>query len=137
VIPWATYTSPEIAHVGMSPEQAAAAGIATDTYVQHFEHLDRAILESQGEGFVKIHTRKGSDKMVGATIVAAHAGDMISEIVVAMTHHIGLAKIGSSIHPYPTQSEAIRKLGYQFNKTKLGFINKSLLAGLMRWNVGT
>lgn len=136
VIPWATYTSPEIAHVGMSAQDAQDAGIKTDTYVQSFEHLDRAILEGVTEGFVKIHTRQGSDKIVGATIVAPNAGDMISEISVAMTNGLGLAKIGSSIHPYPTQAEAIRKLGDQYNKKRLTPLNKTLLGLLMRFNAG-
>ena len=85
IIPWATYTSPEIAHVGMYPADAKEAGIEIDTYVQQLEHVDRAILEGSDEGFVKIHTKKGTDKIVGATIVAENAGDMISEITVAMT----------------------------------------------------
>lgn len=137
VIPWATYTSPEIAHVGMYPANAKDAGIEIDTYVQPFEHVDRAILEGVPEGFVQVHTRKGSDKIVGATIVAENAGDMISEICVAMTNNLGLAKIGSTIHPYPTQAEAIRKLGDQFNKTKLTSFSKSVLSWLMRFNVGS
>ncbi len=137
VIPWATYTSPEIAHVGMYPADAKAAGIEIDTYVQQFEHIDRAILEGVPEGFVKIHTVKGSDKIVGATVVAENAGDMISEICLAMTHKLGLAKIGSTIHPYPTQAEAIRKLGDQFNKTKLTSFTQSVLKFLMKLNVGS
>ncbi len=136
LIPWATYTSPEIAHVGMYPNDAKEAGVEIDTYVQHFAHVDRAILEGKDEGFVKVHTRKGTDKIVGATIVAENAGDMISEITVAMTNKIGLAKIGATIHPYPTQAEAIRKLGDQFNKTKLTSFSKRVLGILMRMNVG-
>jgi len=135
-IPWATYTSPEIAHVGKYPDDANLAGIETDTYVQSFEHVDRAILEGKDDGFVKVHTKKGTDQIVGATIVAENAGDLISEITLAMTHGIGLSKIGSSIHPYPTQAEAIRRLGDQFNKTKLTPLSKTILAMLMRLNVG-
>jgi pyruvate/2-oxoglutarate dehydrogenase complex dihydrolipoamide dehydrogenase (E3) component len=137
VIPWATYTSPEIAHVGMYPQDALDAGIEIDTYLQPLEHVDRAILEGHNEGFVKVHTRKATDKIVGATIVAQNAGDMISEINVAMTNGLGLAKIGATIHPYPTQAEAIRKLGDQFNKTKLTSFNKKVLGFLMRLNVGS
>jgi pyruvate/2-oxoglutarate dehydrogenase complex dihydrolipoamide dehydrogenase (E3) component len=136
LIPWATYTSPEIAHVGMYPHDAKEAGVEIDTYVQHFEHVDRAILEGKDEGFVKVHTRKGTDKIVGATIVAENAGDMISEISVAMNNKIGLSKIGATIHPYPTQAEAIRKLGDQFNKTKLTSFSQKVLGLLMRMNVG-
>ena len=136
LIPWATYTSPEIAHVGMYPADAKEAGIEIDTYVQPFEHVDRAILESNVEGFVKVHTKKGTDKIVGATIVAENAGDMISEITVAMANGLGLSKIGSTIHPYPTQAEAIRKLGDQFNKTKLTPSSMKMLKFLMKMNVG-
>ena len=136
LIPWATYTSPEIAHVGMYEKDAKEAGVEIDTYIQTFEHIDRAILEDKEEGFVKVHTKKGTDKIVGATIVAENAGDMISELTVAMNSNIGLAKIGATIHPYPTQAEAIRKLGDQFNKTKLTPTSAKLLGWLRRLNVG-
>lgn len=135
VIPWATYTSPEIAHVGMYPADAEKAGVEIDTYTQDFEHIDRAILES-AEGFVKVHVKKGTDQIVGATIVADNAGDMISEITLAMTNKIGLSGIGKTIHPYPTQAEAIRKLGDQYNKTKLTSFTSKVLATLMRLSVG-
>ena len=135
VIPWATYTSPEIAHVGMYPQDAQQAGIEIDTYTQSFEEVDRAVLEG-AEGFARVHVKKGTDKMVGATIVAENAGDMISEITVAMTHGLGLAKIGSAIHPYPTRAEAIRKLGDQYNKTRLTSTSRKILGLLMKCNVG-
>ena len=137
IIPWATYTSPEIAHVGMYPEDAKEAGVEIDTYVQQLEHVDRAILEGTDEGFVKIHTKKGTDKIVGATIVAENAGDLISEITVAMNNKVGLAGIGSTIHPYPTQADAIRKLGDQYNKTKLTPFSEKMLKFLMKLNVGS
>jgi len=136
VIPWATYTSPGVAHVGMYPKDAKEKGIEIDTYTQQLADIDRAILEGSDEGFVRIHTRKGSDEIVGATIVAENAGDLISEVTVAMTHGLGLGKLASSIHPYPTQAEAIRKLGDQFNKSRLTSTAKRLLGLLMRLNVG-
>jgi len=131
VMPWCTYTSPEIAHVGLYESQAKERGIDVDTFVQELSDVDRAILDGEEDGFVKVHVRKGTDSIVGATIVARHAGDMISEITLAMTHGLGLKKIGSTIHPYPTQAEAIRKLGDQFNRTRLtplvmGLFNKWL-----------
>ena len=137
VIPWATYTSPEVAHVGLYESDAKKSGMEIDTYIQHFSHVDRAILEGQEEGFVKVHCKKGTDKIVGATIVAENAGDMISEITLAMTHGLGLSKIASTIHPYPTQAEAIRKLGDQFNRTKLTPRNQKVLGYLQRINVGS
>ena len=136
VIPWATFTSPEIAHVGMYEQDAKEAGIEIDTYVQEFADVDRAILEGKDEGFVKVFTKKGTDKIVGATIVAENAGDMISELTVAITGGLGLSKIGSAIHPYPTQAEAIRKLGDQFSRTKLTPFSKKMLGMLQRINVG-
>lgn len=136
IIPWATYTSPEIAHVGMYEKEAKEAGVEIDTYIQEMAHVDRAILEGQDTGFVKIHTKKGTGEIVGATIVAENAGDMISEITVAMANKVGLGKIASTIHPYPTQAEAIRKLGDQFNRTRLTPFSKKVLNLLRRLNVG-
>ena len=136
VIPWTTYTSPEVAHVGMYEHDASAAGIEIDTFVQQFSDVDRAILDGQDEGFVKVHTRKGTDKIVGATIVAENAGDMISEISVAMTGGLGLSQIGATIHPYPTQADAIRRLGDQYNKTRLTSWSKKALDLLRKLNVG-
>ena len=132
-IPWCTYTSPEIAHVGLYDKQAADKGIEVDTYVQQFSDVDRAILEGDDDGFVKVLVRKGTDHIVGATIVARNAGDMISEITLAMTHGLGLSKIGGAIHPYPTQADAIRKLGDQFNRTRLTPFVKSMFAKWLAW----
>lgn len=132
-IPWCTYTAPEIAHVGLSVKEAHQQGIAVDTYTQDFADVDRAILAGETEGFVRVHTRKGTDKIVGATVVAPHAGDLISEITLAMTHGLGLRKIGSTIHPYPTQADAIRKLGDQFNRTRLTPFVKSLFRRWLSW----
>ena len=87
-------------------------------------------------GFVKVHTKKGTDQIVGATIVAENAGDLISEVAVAMKNKVGLAGIGSTIHPYPTQAEAIRRLGDQYNKTKLTPLSAKILKLLMKLNVG-
>ena len=133
MIPWSTYTSPEIAHVGLYEHQAKEQNIEIDTYVQKFHEVDRAILESEENGFVKIHVKKGTDQIVGATIVARSAGDLISEVTLAMTNRIGLGKIASTIHPYPTQAEAIRKLGDQFNRTKLTPFVKSLFNKWLAW----
>lgn len=137
VVPWATYTSPEVAHVGLNPKDASERGIEIDTYIQDLADVDRAILEGLDEGFVKVHTKKGSDQIVGATIVAENAGDLISEITLAINAGVGLGKIGSTIHPYPTQAEAIRKLGDQFSRTRLTPFNKKVLNLLKRINVGS
>ncbi len=133
VIPWCTYTSPEIAHVGLYEHEAKEKNIAVDTYIQKFHDVDRAILDGEDEGFVKVHVRKGTDRILGATIVASHAGDMISEISLAMTHGLGLGRIGNTIHPYPTQAEAIRKLGDQFSRTRLTPFVKALFRKWLAW----
>lgn len=135
-IPWATYTSPEIAHIGMYEHDAAEQGIEIDTYTQQLSDVDRAILDGQDEGFVKIHTKKGTGQILGATIVAEHAGDYISEISVAMKAGVGLGTIANAIHPYPTQAEAIRKIGDQYNRTRLTSTSERALGFLRRLNVG-
>jgi len=133
IIPWCTYTSPEVAHVGIYPHEAADKGIELNTFTQPLSGVDRAILDGESEGFVRVYCKKGSDQILGATIVAAHAGDMIGEIVMAMKHRIGLGEIASVIHPYPTQAEAVRKLGDQFNRTKLTPTVNSLFNTWLRW----
>ncbi len=119
VIPWATYTSPELAHVGLTAADAEAKGIEIDTFDQPMAEVDRAILEGETEGFVRVHCRKGTDEIVGATIVAPNAGDMICEISLAITKRIGLGSIAGTIHPYPTQADAIRKAGDAYGRMRL------------------
>jgi len=132
-IPWCTYTSPELAHVGLTETDAEAQGIAIQTFKQDLEHVDRAILEGETDGFVKIHVKQGSDQIVGATIVANNAGDMIGSISIAMTNRIGLGKIANAIHPYPTQAEAIRKVGDLYNRTRLTPFVASLFSKWLAW----
>lgn len=130
VIPRCTYTDPEIAHVGLSEAEARERGVAIDTFTQDFTHIDRAVLDGETDGLVKIHVRKGSDKIVGATIVARHAGEMISEITLAMTARLGLGTLARTIHPYPTQGEAIKRAADAWNRTRLTPFVKSLFS---RW----
>lgn len=132
-IPWCTYTEPEIAHVGLYEKQAEEQGIAIDTFTRELKDVDRSILEGRTNGLVRVHVRKGTDKIVGATIVAANAGDMISELTLAMTHGLGLKHISGTIHPYPTQAEAIRQIGDAYNRTRLTPFAKSLFSRLMVW----
>ncbi len=133
-IPWCTYTSPEIAHVGLHEHEARDQGIAVTTFVQELCDTDRAILDGQTEGFVKVHVRQGSDRIVGATIVAEHAGDMISELTLAIVGRIGLKKLANVIHPYPTQADAIRKTGDAYNRTRLTPLAKRLFEKWLAWN---
>jgi pyruvate/2-oxoglutarate dehydrogenase complex dihydrolipoamide dehydrogenase (E3) component len=132
-IPWATYTSPEIAHVGLYEKDAKEKGIEVDTYTQDLGKVDRAILDGETDGFVRVHVRKGTDEILGATIVATHAGDMISEITLAMNGKLGLKTIGAAIHPYPTQAEAIRKVGDLYSRTRLTPFVKGLFAKWLAW----
>jgi len=119
IIPWCTYTDPEIAHVGLYEKDLKQKNIKYDVFEKQLHDNDRAILESQTNGFVKVFVKHGSDKILGATIVAAHAGDMISELTTCMVGKIGLGTLATVIHPYPTQAESLRALGDEYNRTRL------------------
>ncbi|MDB4526986.1 mercuric reductase [bacterium] len=133
IIPWATYTEPEIAHVGLYEKDAQEKGVDVDTFTQPLNGVDRAILSGETNGFVKVHVRKGSDEIVGATVVGANAGDMIGELTLAITNGIGLGKIANTIHPYPTVAEAIRKVGDLYNKTRLTPFVASMMSKWLAW----
>jgi len=133
IIPWCTYIDPEIAHVGLYPRQAKADRIKIDTYTHPFAEVDRAVVDGETAGFVKVHTAAGTDRILGATIVAAHAGDMISQITQAMVARIGLAKLGNVIFPYPTQAEAIRRVADAYNRTRLTPTVAKLFSRWLRW----
>ncbi len=128
VTPWATYTSPEVAQVGHTAASAAQAGIAIQSFTVPLHDVDRARLEGETEGFCRIHVRHGSDTIVGATIVAPNAGDMISEVTLCMTNALGLAAIGRTMHPYPTQGEVLRKVADAWRRTKLTPTVKSIFS---------
>jgi pyruvate/2-oxoglutarate dehydrogenase complex dihydrolipoamide dehydrogenase (E3) component len=107
-IPWCTYTDPEIAHVGLYVTEARARGIPVKTFTVMMHDVDRAITDGEDQGFVKIHVKEGTDKILGATVAASHAGEMISEISLAMNAKIGLSALARVNHPYPTQAQAIK-----------------------------
>ncbi|MCZ7586793.1 MAG: FAD-containing oxidoreductase [Deltaproteobacteria bacterium] len=132
-MPWCTYTDPEIAHVGLYERDARERGMAIDTFKQELSGVDRAIADGEEDGFVKIHVRKGTDQIVGATIVAKHAGDMISEVTLAMVGGVGLGTLSGVIHPYPTQAEAIKKIADSYNRTRLTPRVKSLMTKFLAW----
>ena len=119
VMPWCTYTDPEVAHVGHSERTARAAGIEIETFLRPLADVDRARLDGDEDGLVKVHVRRGSDRIVGATIVARHAGESIGELAAAIQAGIGLGALARVIHPYPTQAEAIRQLGDAYQRTRL------------------
>jgi pyruvate/2-oxoglutarate dehydrogenase complex dihydrolipoamide dehydrogenase (E3) component len=132
-IPWCTYTDPEIAHVGMYEEDAREQGIPVETLIRRFDEVDRAITDGDEEGFVKVHLREGSDQILGATIVARHAGEMISEITTAMVGGVGLKTIWNVIHPYPTHAEAIKHVADEFNRRRLSPWVKGLFERFLAW----
>lgn len=132
IIPWCTYTDPEIAHVGMYEKDAQEKDIKIETFTRYFNEVDRAILDGDERGFVKVHVERGTDTIVGATIVARHAGDMISEITLAMVGGIGLKTLSNVIHPYPTQAEAIRQTADLYNRTRLTPFVKKITRGWFR-----
>jgi pyruvate/2-oxoglutarate dehydrogenase complex dihydrolipoamide dehydrogenase (E3) component len=119
VVPWCTYTQPEVARVGLAEHEAMGLDIEVETHTIPLDTVDRSLLEGSTEGFLKVLVQPGKDEILGATLVADHAGDMISELTLAMTHGIGLGKIATTIHPYPTQAEVIKKAADGWRRGKL------------------
>ncbi|UHD16458.1 FAD-dependent oxidoreductase [Thiocapsa bogorovii] len=108
-VPWCTYTDPQVAHVGLSVRQARAQHIPVKTYTVPLHDVVRAITDGEEEGFVKIHVREGTDRILGATIVGRTAGELINTISLAMVTGLGLSRLARVIHAYPTQGEAVRQ----------------------------
>jgi pyruvate/2-oxoglutarate dehydrogenase complex dihydrolipoamide dehydrogenase (E3) component len=133
VLPWCTYTDPEVAHVGMYEKEAEEKSKDALTLTVPFTKVDRALLDGETDGFARIHLRRGTDKILGATIVARHAGEMINELSLAMTAGLGLSAIGKTIHPYPTQAEAIKKLADAYNRTRLTPFVKKIFSAWLKW----
>jgi len=117
-IPWCTYTDPEIAHVGMYVREARERGIPVKTFTVPMHDVVRAIVDGEENGFVKIHVREGTDTILGATVVARHAGEMINGLSLAMVAGIGLSTMARVIHAYPTQAQAIKKAAQAYVKTR-------------------
>ena len=132
-IPWCTYTDPEIAHVGMYVKEAMEKDIPVKTFTIPMNDIDRAITDGEEDGFVKIHVKEGTDQILGATVVARHAGEMINEISLAMVAHCGLRTLAQVIHAYPTQAEAIKKAADAYNRTRLTPFLKSLSSRWLAW----
>ncbi|HLZ35292.1 MAG TPA: mercuric reductase [Nitrospira sp.] len=133
VMPWCTFTQPEVAHVGMYAKDAKEKGIEVETYTYKLDEVDRAILDGEDEGFARVHIQKGTDKILGATIVAAHAGEMISEFSVLMKAGVGAKTIAGTIHPYPTQAEVNKKVVNLWRKAHFSDGQKSLLKKWFAW----
>jgi pyruvate/2-oxoglutarate dehydrogenase complex dihydrolipoamide dehydrogenase (E3) component len=135
-IPWCTYTDPEVARVGLGEAEARQQGIAIKTFVKPLADVDRAVLDGETEGFVKLLVKEGTDKILGAVIVARHAGEMISEVTAAMAAGMGLKALADVIHPYPTQAEAIRQTGDMYNKSRLTPRAKHWFGKFLAWRRG-
>ena len=132
-IPWCTYTDPEIAHVGLYVREARERNIPVKTFTIPMHDVDRAVADGEETGFVKIHVKEGSDRILGATVVASHAGEMINEITLAMVAGIGLGILGRVIHAYPTQADAIRQAADAYSRTRLTPTIRSLLRRWLAW----
>lgn len=133
IMPWCTYTEPEIAHVGLYERDAAEKGLEIDTYQVGIDEANRAVTDGQEEGLVKVHVKKGTDTIVGATVVAAHAGDLITQLTMAIQHGIGLGAFTGVIYPYPTQSEAIKRAAGAYTRTRLTPTVKRLFETYLSW----
>ncbi|MEO6164333.1 MAG: mercuric reductase [Candidatus Binatia bacterium] len=133
VIPWCTYTDPEIAHVGYYEKDAKAAGFDVATLTQPLDEVDRAILDGEEEGFARVHYDKKTAKILGGTIVARHAGEMLGELTLAMVAKQSVGVLSSTIHSYPTQAEALRKIGDAYMRTKLTPTVKKVFAKWLEW----
>ncbi len=134
IMPWCTYTDPEIAHVGMYEHEARQRGIDVDTFTHPWRDVDRAITDGEEDGFVRIHVKKGTDQILGATIVARHAGETIGELTLAMVGKVGLKTLARVIHPYPTQADALRRAAFAYSVTRVTPLVKKLLGLWMKWN---
>jgi pyruvate/2-oxoglutarate dehydrogenase complex dihydrolipoamide dehydrogenase (E3) component/uncharacterized membrane protein YdjX (TVP38/TMEM64 family) len=133
VVPWCTYTDPEVAHVGYYEKDAKAAGFDVATITEHFDRVDRAILDGEVEGFARVHYDKKTGNILGGTIVARHAGEMLGELTLAMVAKQSVGVLSSTIHSYPTQAEAMRKIGDAYMRTKLTPTVKKVFAQWLAW----
>jgi pyruvate/2-oxoglutarate dehydrogenase complex dihydrolipoamide dehydrogenase (E3) component len=133
VIPWCTYTDPEIAHVGYYEKDAKAAGYDVATITESLNHVDRAILDGEDDGFARVHYDKKTGRILGGTLVARHAGEMISELTLAMVAKQTVGTLSSTIHPYPTQAEVLHKIGDAYMRTKLTPMVKKAFNKWLEW----
>lgn len=136
VIPWTTFTDPEVARVGLNEKEAKEKGIRYEVTHYGIDDLDRAIADSEAHGFVKVLTVPGKDKILGVTIVGAHAGDIIPEFILAMKHGLGLNKILGTIHIYPTLGEANKYAAGVWRKAHVPKLGLAFMEKFHRWRRG-
>jgi pyruvate/2-oxoglutarate dehydrogenase complex dihydrolipoamide dehydrogenase (E3) component len=132
IIPWCTYTEPEIGRVGLSEEEARTRNVAVTVFRHDSSQLDRASADG-AETQIKVLVQKGSDRILGATVVGPHAGELTGTLSVAMTSGIGLKTLANTVFPYPTYTEAIKKIGDQYNRSRLTPRAKRLIGKWLRW----
>ena len=133
VIPWCTYTDPEIAHVGYYEKDARHAGFDVATITQPLRDVDRAVLDGEDDGFGRVHYDKKTGKILGGTIVARHAGETLGELTLAITAKQGVGVLSSAIHSYPTQAEVLHKIGDAYMRTKLTPTVKTIFSKWLAW----
>lgn len=132
LIPYATFTSPEIASVGLYEADLKKKGMAFRIIEKHFKDNDRAIADDETQGLVRFRVHAKTDQILGASIVGHDAGNMISEVTLAMQSQTGLGSLANVIHPYPTTAEVLRQSGDLYNRTKLTTTAKTLLRGIIK-----
>lgn len=135
-MPWVTFTSPEVARVGLSEAEAQQQGVAYEVTRYALDDLDRAIAESEDHGFIKVLTPPGKDKILGAVVVGAHAGEILAEFTLAMKHGLGLNKILGTIHPYPTWNESAKYAAGEWKRAHAPEGILRLLEKLHGWRRG-
>jgi pyruvate/2-oxoglutarate dehydrogenase complex dihydrolipoamide dehydrogenase (E3) component len=133
VIPWCTYTDPEIAHIGYYEKEARAAGFDVATITQPLKEVDRAVLDGEDDGFGRVHYDRKTGRILGGTIVARHASEMLGELTLAITAKQKLGVLSSTIHTYPTQAEVLRKIGDAYMRTKLTPTVKKVFEKWLEW----
>ncbi|MBI1909840.1 MAG: mercuric reductase [Deltaproteobacteria bacterium] len=133
VVPWCTFTDPEVARVGLNEKEAKEKGLHHDIYSYSFKDLDRAVCDREDEGFIKVLTEKGSDQLLGVTIVGSHAGDLLHELALAMHQRIGLKKVASMIHIYPTLAEISKRIADTYQRSRLSPRTQKWLKRFFQW----
>jgi pyruvate/2-oxoglutarate dehydrogenase complex dihydrolipoamide dehydrogenase (E3) component len=121
IVPWCTYCDPEIAHIGMQVGDAKRQGIPVKTFTIMMQDVDRAITDGRDDGFVKMHLRAGTDEILGATIVASRASEMINEVAVILNAKVGMLRLAEMVHTYPAQSDAIRLAAIAYRDTQRAY----------------
>ena len=133
VIPWCTYTAPEVARVGQNAAELDEAGVEFDHFRTAWSDVDRAVCEGETAGFAECFVKQGTDELLGACVVGPHAGDLLAPFVLAMTHGLGLGQLAGTVFPYPTRAEVARKLGDAYRKTTLSPMKEKLLHTFLNW----